>query len=260
METASAFTILAAAGAGLVAGRLVVLAIAWLPAYDPPLRWPSGRCPHGATGVRLADRLPLAGWQSLGDRCPDCGAEVSGTWPRAAEMLTAAVFAVVALAFGPNPALVAYLYLAATGVALAAIDARYHRLPDALTLPAYPVGLVAFGAIALVGPPGGRQFLIALAGLAAAWLLFAIQALIYPAGVGWGDVKLAGVIGLYLGWLGVGPLVAGLFAGYVLAAVTGIGLLVTGRASRGSQLPFGPFLLAGALISIVLSAGTAVKF
>jgi leader peptidase (prepilin peptidase) / N-methyltransferase len=101
---------------------------------------------------------------------------------------------------------------------------------------------------------GGRHFLIALAGLAGAMLLFLIQALIYPAGVGLGDVKLSGIIGLYLGWLGVRPLVGGLFLGYVLAAVVGLALLATRRANRKTQVPFGPFLLAGALIAILVSA------
>jgi leader peptidase (prepilin peptidase)/N-methyltransferase len=258
VETSEAVTIAVAAVAGLVAGRLVTLAIAWLPGYDPPRRLPSRRCPHDAAGPRPADLVPLAGWRrssgkALASRCPDCGEVVRGTWPLAAEVTTAVVLALLALRLGPHPVLVAYCYLGITGVALAFIDARCRRLPDALTLPAYPAGLVLLGIAAATTAGGLRHYLIALAGMAAAWLLFAIQAVVYPAGVGWGDVKLSGVIGLYLGWLGVGPLVAGLFAGYLLAAVTGIGLLIARRASRRSQVPFGPFLLAGALISILLS-------
>ena len=120
-----------------------------------------------------------------------------------AGLLTAAVFVVMAVRFGPSPVLPAFCFLGAVGVALAFIDARYQRLPDALTLLSYPVALVLLGAAALAVPDGGRRFVVALIGLAAAWLLFLIQALIYPAGIGWGDVKLSGVLGLYLGWLGV---------------------------------------------------------
>jgi leader peptidase (prepilin peptidase)/N-methyltransferase len=76
---------------------------------------------------------------------------------------------------------------------------------------------------------------------------------IYPAGLGWGDVKLAGILGLYLGWLGLAVLAAGLFLGYLLAAGAGLGLIAAGRASRKTQLPFGPFLLAGTLAAIMLS-------
>jgi leader peptidase (prepilin peptidase)/N-methyltransferase len=87
--------------------------------------------------------------------------------------------------------------------------------------------------------------------MAAVWLFFAAQVLIYPAGMGWGDVKLSGLIGLYLGWFGAGPLIDGAVGGYLLAAVTGIGLIATRRASRKSRLPFGPFMLAGAFAVIL---------
>jgi leader peptidase (prepilin peptidase) / N-methyltransferase len=253
MDTADWATTAGAALAGLAAGRLAVVAVAWVPGYIPARRLPALRCPHGVTGLRAADLVPATGWRHLRGRCAEC-APALGSWCPAAEVLTAAVFAALALRFGPHPALVAFCYLGAAGVALAFIDARLRRLPDALTLPSYPVALVLLGVAALTSPDGGRHLLTALAGLAGTWLFFVLQALIYPAGIGWGDVKLSGLVGLYLGWLGVGALVAGLFAGYLLAAVTGLALLAARRASRASLLPFGPFLLAGTLIAILLSA------
>jgi leader peptidase (prepilin peptidase)/N-methyltransferase len=252
MDTAAWATTAGAALAGLAVGRLVVVATAWLPGYDPPRRLPSLRCPHGATRLGATDLAPATGWRRLRGRCAEC-APALGSWCLAAELLTACVFAALALRFGPHPVLAAFCYLGAVGVALAFIDARWGRLPDALTLPSYPVALVLLGVAALTGSDGARHFLTALAGMAGAWLLFVLQALIYPAGIGWGDVKLSGLLGLYLGWLGVGALVAGLFAGYLLAAVAGLALLATGRASRKSLLPFGPFLLVGTLIAILLS-------
>jgi leader peptidase (prepilin peptidase)/N-methyltransferase len=83
--------------------------------------------------------------------------------------------------------------------------------------------------------------------------VFLLQVLLYPAGLGWGDVKLSGLLGLYLGWLGLGALVTGLFLGDLLAAATGVGLIVTRRASRKSFLAFGPFLLAGTLAAVLLT-------
>ena len=130
----------------------------------------------------------------------------------------------------------AYGYLAVAGAALAVIDARQRRLPDRLTLPSYPVALALLGLAALVQPGGGAHFRGALAGLGIALALFLAQAVIYPAGLGWGDVKLAGILGLYLGWLGLAVLAAGLFLGYLLAAVAGLGLIAAGRASRKTQL------------------------
>ena len=156
----------------------------------------------------------------------------------------------MALRFGPNPALPAFCYLAGIGVPLAVIDARCRRLPDALTLPSYPVALALLGFAALLLPGGAGHFRGALAGMALAWGAFLLQVLLYPAGLGWGDVKLAGLLGLYLGWLGrgwpdQGALLAGLFLGYLFAAAAGLALIAARRASRKSRLPFGPYLLAG---------------
>jgi leader peptidase (prepilin peptidase) / N-methyltransferase len=170
----------------------------------------------------------------------------------------------MAMRFGPSPALPAFCYLAWVGMPLAVIDARCQRLPDALTLPSYPVALALLGFAALLIPGGAGHFLGALAGMALAWGVFLLQVLLYPAGLGWGDVKLAGLLGLYLGWLGggwlgggwldQGALVAGLFLGYLFAAAAGLALIATRRASRKSRLPFGPYLLAGTLVAILLSS------
>jgi leader peptidase (prepilin peptidase)/N-methyltransferase len=277
MDAADGAAIAIAVLAGLVAGRLAVVAAAWIPGRDPaPPRPPPGqpplgepplgqprlgqprlgrpwlRCPHGAARLRAADVLPLSGWRRLRGRCPAC-APALGPAGLAAELLTAAVFGVLAVRFGPHPVLAAYCYLGAVGVALALIDVRHRRLPDALTLPSYPVALALLGIAALTSPGGARHYLTALAGLAAAGLVFAAQALIYPAGIGWGDVKLSGLLGAYLGWLGAGSLVAGLFAGYLLAAVAGLALLAARRATRTTLIPFGPFLLTGTLLAILLT-------
>jgi leader peptidase (prepilin peptidase)/N-methyltransferase len=189
-------------------------------------------------------------------------------------MGTGLACAAMAIRFGPSPALPAFCYLAGIGVPLAVIDARCQRLPDVLTLPSYPVALALLGFAALLLPGGAGHFVSALAGLALAWGVFLLQVLLYPAGLGWGDVKLAGLLGLYLGWLDggwlgggwlgggwlgggwpdQGTLVAGLFLGYLFAAAAGLALIVTRRASRKSRLPFGPYLLAGTLSAILLSS------
>ena len=252
MDMLAWITTAVAAAAGLLIGGYVSVLITWLPGGEPGLRRPSTRCPHAATRLGAADLVPPAGWLRLRRACPACAGSLSSSW-LAAELLTAAVFAGLAVRFGPSPALPAFCYLGAVGVALALIDARHKRLPDVLTLPSYPVALLLLGVAAVATPDGPRHFLVALTGLAAAWLLFFLQALSYPAGIGWGDVKLSGIVGLYLGWLGVGALVAGLFLGYLLAAVVGLALLAARRASRKSQLPFGPFLLAGTLTVILMS-------
>lgn len=225
MTPADAATVAAAVVAGLLAGRVA---------------------------SRLTARL-LATPPSPEPRAHEPGAGGRGTrWPLT--LGTGLACAVMAMRFGPSPALPAFCYLTGIGAPLAVIDARCHRLPDALTLPSYPVALALLGLVALLQPGGAGHFLGALAGLALAWGVFLVQVLIYPAGLGWGDVKLAGLLGLYLGWLGLGALVAGLFLGYLFAAAAGLALVAARRASRKSRLPFGPYLLAGTFSAILLSS------
>jgi leader peptidase (prepilin peptidase)/N-methyltransferase len=178
-------------------------------------------------------------------------------WPSGA--VTATAFAGLWLRFGSSPLLPALCYLAAVGVPLAFIDARHKRLPDLLTLPSYPAALALLGVAAPFVPSGGRHLVYGLIGMAAVWLFFVLQAFVYPAGIGWGDVKLSGVVGLYLGWFGASTVLAGIIGGYLLAALTGIGLIVARRATRKSQIPFGPFMIAGAL-AVLLAAGTGSHF
>src|SRR5579864_6599530 len=176
-------------------------------------------------------------------------------WPPG--LVTAAAFAALWLRLPASPLLPALCYLAAVGVPLAFIDARHKRLPDLLTMPSYPAALLLLGVAAPFVPSGGRHLVYGLIGMAAVWLFFVLQAFIYPAGIGWGDVKLSGVIGLYLGWIGTGAVLAGIIGGYLLAAVTGIGLIVARRATRRSHIPFGPFMIAAALaVLLVIGAGS----
>lgn len=165
-------------------------------------------------------------------------------------VLTALVFVLLAWRLGPHPALPAYLYLGGVGVTLAVIDMEHKRLPDLLTLPSYGVAAVLLGGAALVEGDAG-PWLRALGGGAVLFAFYLLLLLVYPAGMGFGDVKLAGLVGGYLAWLGWGVLAVGAFLGFLLGGVAGISLILTRRATRKSALPFGPFMLAGALVGIV---------
>ena len=184
---------------------------------------------------------PLLGkrWWRGGDASPRRIALVTA--------LAAGTLGAVAGAVGAEPQLPAYLWLAAVGVTLAVIDLETLRLPDRLTLPSYPAGLVL---LAIPGdwPALGRAVLAAAAAGAAALLL----ALLAPSGgLGLGDVKLVGVLGLFLGWLGWGVLVVGVAFGFALGAVVAVGLLASRRAGLRDHLAFGPWLIAGALVAVV---------
>jgi leader peptidase (prepilin peptidase)/N-methyltransferase len=212
-------------------------------------RGPAGRRPARGTTPRAAGAVPVTGRLLR-----------TGGWDLLVELGTGAGFALMALRFGLSPVLPAFLLLAALAPALAVTDLRWRRLPDRLTLPAYPAAALLLAGGALAVPGGARHFLSAVAGLAAAWLFFALLALIHPAGLGWGDVKLSGVLGLYLGWLGAAAVAAGLLGAFVLAALAGLGLIVTGKATRKSQIAFGPFMLASAIAMIAASGVAGSRF
>jgi leader peptidase (prepilin peptidase) / N-methyltransferase len=252
MDAAGWIVTAALAVAGLTAGCWLTMLAARVPRGES-LRLPAGRCAACGSPAGAADLIPLLGWVRLRRRCGECRLAF-GYWYPAAGLVTAAALIAMWLRFGASPELAPFCYLAVVGVALAFVDARYQRLPDLLTLPSYPVAVAALGVSALFTPGGGRHFGYALIGMAAVWLFFLLQVLIYPAGMGWGDVKLSGLIGLYLGWFGAGAVLAGLLGGYLLAAVTGLGLIAARRATRKSRLPFGPFMLASALAVIVIPA------
>jgi leader peptidase (prepilin peptidase)/N-methyltransferase len=162
-------------------------------------------------------------------------------------VLTGAVLAAVGAAIGAEPQLAAYLWLGAVGLTLAVIDVDCLRLPDRLTLPSYPVGL------ALLAIPGnGPALLRAVVAAAVVGGAALLLALLAPGGgLGLGDVKLLGLLGLFLGWLGWGEVVLGVAAGFGLGALAAIALLALRRAGLRDHLAFGQWLLAGALVAVV---------
>lgn len=234
---------------GLLIGSFLNVVVHRVPAGLSVVRPPSA-CPACSTPIRPRDNVPVLGWVALRGRCRDCAAPISARYPLV-EVGCALLFAVMAVRFGLDPVLPAYLYLAAVGLALALIDLDCRRLPDALTLPSYPVAVVLLGAAALLGSDSGELLRALLGGVIAFALYFGL-CLAYPAGMGFGDVKLSGVLGLYLGWLGWGALVVGLFLAFLLGGVVGVLLIAFGRAGRKTAVPFGPFMLVGALVAVLV--------
>jgi leader peptidase (prepilin peptidase)/N-methyltransferase len=159
------------------------------------------------------------------------------------------LFALMAVRFGLAWDLPAYLYLAAIAVALALIDIDVRRLPNAIVLPSYPV-VAALLLVSAIVEGRWDDYLRAAVGCVILFAFYFLLAFIYPAGMGFGDVKLAGVLGAYLGWLGWAAFGAGAFLGFLLGGVLGALLMAVGRAGRKSKIPFGPFMLAGALIAV----------
>jgi leader peptidase (prepilin peptidase)/N-methyltransferase len=228
--------------AGLVAGwgqRAIIFRYS-VPA-DEPARWCCPAC----------ERQLTARWPALSPagRCPGCK-ERTGPPPLAVEVTTAILLGALAARVHPGLVLAAACWLTLCAVPLAFIDAAVRRLPDVLTGPAFAgTALLLLAAAASGGdwPTLARAVLggIALAGF------YLLLALISPSGMGMGDVKAAASLGTMLAWRGWTSLVGGGFAGFLLAAVYGIALLMSGRATRKQQIPFGPFMITGAFLVIL---------
>ena len=194
---------------------------------------------------RAAGRFP---WPPRGSGRPEEGA-LPAARPPVVELATATLFVLVVLRFGASWEVPAFLWLAVAAVLLAVIDLQHRLLPNRVVLPA-----VLVGAVLLLGAAVAEQDWAPLvrAGVGAVVLfaVFLLLALISPSGMGMGDVKLAGLLGLYLGWLGWETLALGAASGFVVQALLALALLAVRRIGLRGELPFGPAMLAGAALAI----------
>ncbi|MFB6904555.1 prepilin peptidase [Streptomyces bacillaris] len=157
----------------------------------------------------------------------------------------------LAAATGARPELAGWLLLAPVAVLLATVDRRVHRLPDPLTLPLAAATVLVLGGAALL-PGHAGSWTSGLLGGAALGGFYLLLFLINPNGMGFGDVKLALALGVALGWYGWAVLFLGGFAGFLFGAAYGLGLVLLRRAERRTGIPFGPFMIAGALTGVLL--------
>jgi leader peptidase (prepilin peptidase)/N-methyltransferase len=237
---------------GLAVGSFLNVVIHRVPRHESLVR-PGSHCPRCGAAVRTRHNVPVLGWLLLRGRCADCRTRISVRYPLV-EAGTAALFVAVAAKFGPTWPLPAYLYLAAVAIALALIDLDAMRLPNAIVLPSYLVAAALLVPAALLGD-GWAPIVRGLAAAGVLWLVF--YALAFFGGMGFGDARLAPLLGFYLGWLGWSSVAVGVFAAFVLGAAVGIPLLATRRAGRRSRIPFGPALLAGAFLAVFAAAPIA---
>jgi leader peptidase (prepilin peptidase)/N-methyltransferase len=239
----------------------------------------------GALLPRAAYRFSAPSGQAWRDACPAahpvrgwlgparCGRCAAGAVPAGAvskrspavpygpgaavpAVVTALVCAALAAATGTRPELAVWLLLAPAGVLLAVVDLRVRRLPDPLTLPLAGTALALLGITALV-PEHAGEWTTALLGTLALGAGYFVLFLVNPAGMAFGDVKLALGAGAVLGWYGWPTLMLGTFAGFLLGALYGGALVVAGRAGRGTAIAFGPFLLTGAFLGVLAGAYAA---
>jgi leader peptidase (prepilin peptidase)/N-methyltransferase len=247
---------------GLLIGSFLNVVIYRVPLKKSIVSPPSA-CANCGHAIRWYDNIPLVSWLVLRGKCRDCGSRISIRYPLV-ELGSALFFVLVALIFVPPIvhattlpsawagvlALVAYLYLAAISVVLALIDFDTRRLPNAIVMPAYLVGAVLLASSSVLAADF-NSLLGTAVGCAALGVAYLLMAVISPGGMGFGDVKLAGVLGLFLGWLGWGPLAVGAIMAFLLGGIFGIILILARRGGRKTAIPFGPWMLLGAWIGIV---------
>jgi leader peptidase (prepilin peptidase)/N-methyltransferase len=233
---------LPAAAFGLLIGSFLNVVAYRLPRGESLAR-PGSHCPSCDAPVAPWDNIPVLSWPLLRGRCRRCSEPIARRYP-IVEALTAALFAAVAVVHAHDTAtLVLGLVLVAFLVPIALIDLDHRIIPNRLTAPAAILALVLGTAL----DPGGELERV-IAGAAAGAVLLA-PSLLHPSGMGMGDAKLVGVLGLYLG-RGVAPAFVVAFA-----VGTAIGLAIMLRkglaAGRKTAVPFGPFLALGGLVGVL---------
>lgn len=168
------------------------------------------------------------------------------------ELATAALFVLTVWRFGASPQLPAYLFFAAAGTTLAAIDLRHRLLPNNIVLPGLAITAILLTGAAAAGTPG-TSLLRAVLGALLLFTLYLVLALISPRGMGMGDVKLAALVGLVLAFQSWQALFTGTFLGFLIGAAISIVVLTIRRGGLKTSIPFGPAILIGALAAILLS-------
>lgn len=206
---------------------------------------PPSACPRCNVEIKPWHNVPVLGWLWLRGRCASCGEPISARYPLI-ELGTGVAFAAVWVATGPSASTGVLLGLVYFGIVLSAIDIELRRLPNPITLAFAVVTVIAIvGAAAATGDWDGA--LRALWGALILGAFYFVAFLVYPKGMGFGDVKLAPVIGAVLGSLGWAELSVGAFAAFLWGGVFGLVQMARQRHGRGVAIPFGPWMFAGAV-------------
>ena len=228
---------------GLVVGSFLNVVIHRVPRHES-IVWPSSHCPECGEEISPRDNIPLLSYILLRGRCRNCKTHISARYPLV-EALTAVLFGLAAYSFGLSLELLSALVLIGALIVLAATDLEHRLLQNAII---FPASLVGFGISVAVEP--SRWWVYLVSALAVGGALFAL-ALAYPGGMGMGDVKMAAMLGLFLG-----PYAAlAVFIGALVGAVTGGFLMLGRKMNRRTALPFGAFLALGGLAALFLGPG-----
>ena len=229
-----------AAPIGLLIGSFLNVVAYRLPRGES-LLWPASHCPGCEGPIKPYDNVPVLSWLILRGQCRNCGERISPRYP-AIELLTALAFGAIVLLNGFDKQLIWELPFAAMLIAVAGIDLEHRIIPNKVMLPS---AVFAVATAIVLRPDDLAELGIAGAG---AFVGFLLCALAYPAAMGMGDVKLAGVMGLFLGT----AVIPALFVAFLTGTVVGVAVIAKhGASGRKKGVPFGPFLALGGLIGLL---------
>lgn len=231
--------------AGLVIGSFLNVCIHRIPAEESVV-WPGSRCPHCGSAIRWYDNLPVLSYLALAGRCRDCSTRIPLRYP-AVELLTGIAFAVIWSRGFPPPAATLYCVLAACYIVISFIDIDHKIIPDVITIPSLwvaPLVAVVIKQITL------KESLLGIAlGGGVLWAIAAgYEKLRKQEGMGFGDVKLLAMVGGFQGWQAA---LFSLIIGSILGTVVGLSLMVARRGRLDMEIPFGPFIIAGAALHLL---------
>lgn len=243
----TALTAVVCGALGLAVGSFVNVVVYRVPRHESVVR-PGSRCPACDAPLGARDNVPVVSWVLLRGACRRCGAPISPRYP-AVELVTAALFVSMAIRFAAGFTVVPFCLLATAGVAVSAIDLEQMIVPRRIVFVSVAVALPLLATAAgLVGEP--RRIYDALIGAVGAFAFLGAIHLVSPRGMGFGDVRLGLLLGLYLGWLGLAQVAVGFFLAFLLGSVVGAWLVLAGKRGRRSRLPFAPFLVAGTILGV----------
>jgi leader peptidase (prepilin peptidase)/N-methyltransferase len=230
---------------GLIVGSFSNVCIYRIPRNES-IVYPASHCPKCRTTIKLIDNIPLLSYVILKGRCRNCKSKISIQYP-IVELLTGLIYLIIYLTYGLSVQTLIYIILSSALIIIAFIDLNEQIVPDVISLPGIVIGFIlsffvpyiSFINSALGVPVGGGIILII--GVAGS-VIFKKEAM------GGGDVKLAAMIGAFLGWRYV---IISLFLGFFLGAVAGIVLILSKIKSREDVVPFGPFIVLGSFITLL---------
>ena len=232
-----------AAPLGLLIGSFLNVVAYRLPRGES-LLWPASHCPGCEQPIKPYDNVPVLSWLLLRGKCRNCETRISPRYP-AIELLTAVAFGAIVLLNGVDRQLIWELPFAAMLIAVAGIDLEHRIIPNKVMLPS-----AIFAAATAIALRPADLVELGTAG-AGAFLFFLLAALAYPAGMGMGDVKLAGVMGLFLGT----AVIPALFIAFLSGTVVGVAVMARhGASGRKKGVPFGPFLALGGLVALLFGS------